>query len=60
MKNRKIRERAISRGVKLWEIANALGVTDSTFSKKLRFEFTDEETTQILQIIDELAKNREV
>lgn len=59
MKNREIRERALSRGVKLWEIANALGITDSTFSKKLRFELTDEETAQILQIIDELAENRE-
>lgn len=60
MKNRKIRDYASGQGVKLWQIANALGITDSTFSKKLRFEFTDDETAHVLKIIDSLAKEREV
>ena len=56
MKNLRIRESAKNNNVPLWKIANALGITDSWFSKKLRFEFSEDETKKILDIIDELAK----
>ncbi len=56
MQNLKIRESAKNNNVPLWKIANALGITDSWFSKKLRFEFSDEQTQKVLAIIDELAK----
>ena len=55
MKNFEIRETAARAGVKLWEVADALGVADSTFSRKMRHELSDEERSQVLRIIDELS-----
>lgn len=57
MQNLQIRDKARIENVHLWQIANKLGITDSTFSKKLRFELSEDETKKILDIIDELAKN---
>lgn len=50
-----VREAALRKGVYLWEIARELGVTDGTFSRKLRKELPPEETQKILEIIDRLA-----
>lgn len=50
-----VREAALRKGVYLWEIAQELGVTDGTFSRKLRKELSQEETQKILEIIDRLA-----
>jgi len=54
--NMKIREKARNSGVRLWQIADALGMQESLFSKKLRKELTEEEQEKILSIIDDLAK----
>lgn len=54
--NMKIREKARNSGVRLWQIADALGMQESLFSKKLRKELDEEEQVKILSIIDELAK----
>lgn len=54
--NKDIREKARNSGVRLWQIADALGIQESFFSKKLRKELSDEEQAQILNIIDDLAK----
>lgn len=54
--NMKIREKARNSGVRLWKIADALGMQESLFSKKLRKELTEEEQEKILSIIDDLAK----
>ena len=55
MKNQDIREKAKNSNVRLWQIADKLGMTDGTFSKKLRKELTDNEKQNIFAIIDELA-----
>lgn len=55
MTNKDIRNYAKLKGIRLWEIANATGVTDSTFSRKLRKEFTNEQKQEIYCIIDRLA-----
>ena len=60
MKNKKIRQEAENKGVFLWEIAERLGVTDSTFSRKLRRELPEEEQTAIIQIIKEISIMRGV
>ena len=52
----KLREEARNSGVRLWQIADALGIQESMFSKKLRNELDEEEQVKILSIIDELAK----
>lgn len=56
--NDEIREYAKKSGVYLWEVANKYGVTDSNFSRRLRFEFSPEEQKKALQYIDEIAKER--
>lgn len=58
MTNEAIRERARERGVFLWELAARVGVTDSTFSRKLRNQFSDVETEKLLNLIDEIAGER--
>ena len=55
-KNIEVRSAAASAGVKLWQIAYALGVNDGNFSRKLRKEFTPEEKERILEIIDRISK----
>ena len=55
MFNQEIRKRAAEKGVYLWQIADVLGITDGTFSRKLRKELSEDEKTHILQIIDDLA-----
>lgn len=54
--NMEIREKARIRGVRLWQIADALGMQESQFSKKLRKELAEDEQSKILDIIDDLAK----
>ena len=59
MKNEEIRRHAKAKGVFLWELAARVGVTDSTFSRKLRKEFSYEETAEILNLIDLIAAEKE-
>ncbi len=58
MCNGKIRAQAALKGVRLWEVAERLGLKDSNFSRKLRQELPEEEQKRIIKIIDELAMNR--
>ena len=58
MHNIDIREVARSSGVKLWEIGDVLGVCDSSFSRKLRKELSEEEKQNILEIIERIRKEK--
>ncbi len=55
MCNKDIRDYAKEHNVKLWQIATELHITDGNFSRKLRFELSEEKKQQIYNIIDELA-----
>ena len=55
MKNKIIRIEAQERKVRLWQIAEKLGVADATFSRKLRKELPDDERAHILEIIEQIA-----
>lgn len=55
MNNLDIRKVAEKSNVKLWRIAECLGITDGNFSKKLRKELTADEKQKIFSIINELA-----
>lgn len=57
--NEHIKSHAKDRGVKLWEVAYRYGITDATFSRKLRLELPTQEREKIMEIIDELAKEKE-
>lgn len=54
-KNTDIRNEIAAAGLKLWQIAEAYGITDSNFSRKLRHEFSQEEKTRIRAIITSLT-----
>ena len=54
--NQKIRRTAAGAGVKLWQIANRLGITDSYFSRLLRKELPADKQAEIMQIIAELEQ----
>lgn len=56
MKNKKIKLKAAGSGVKLWKVAAELGMSDSSFSRKLRQEFSEEERKKVFGIIDNLIK----
>jgi hypothetical protein len=53
--NEAIRTAAEKHGVKLWQIADALGMNDGNFSRKLRHELPPEETERIIAIIARIA-----
>lgn len=54
--NADIRKVAKDNGIKLWQIAKKLGISDGNFSRKLRDELSEGEKDRILTIIAELAK----
>ena len=56
MFNQDIRRTAAGAGVKLWQIAEALGISDCNFSRKLRKELPQEEKERIFGIIRELSQ----
>lgn len=56
VKNSEIRTLAKTKGIKMWQIAEALHMQDSAFSRKLRHELPQEEKEKILAVIEKLAK----
>lgn len=58
MANETVREYAKEKGVKHWEIAARLGMFDNTFSKKLRFELSDEMREKVINAIDTIASEK--
>ena len=56
MCNKDIRDYAEKHNVKLWQIADKLGINDGNFSRKLRLELSEEKKAEIYKIIDELSK----
>lgn len=54
MKNLDIRTEVKSAGLRLWQIADGLGIDDSRFSRKLRHELPEAEKQRIRDIIVDL------
>lgn len=54
--NREIREKAKANNVRLWQIAEQVGINDGNFSRKMRKELPQQEKEKILKIIDDLRK----
>ena len=59
MCNKEIRDKAKTLGIRLWEVADRLGINDGNFSRKLRKELPQGEKVKILEIIDRLAKEKQ-
>jgi len=43
-------------GVRLWQLAQKIGIADTTLSKKMRHELTQKEQTYLLGLIHDIAK----
>ena len=59
MKNNDIKAAAKQARVRLWQVAEAYGMNDGNFSRKLRKELPQEEKEKILEIIDRLAQEQQ-
>ena len=57
--NIEIKTKAKQKGVCLWEVADRLGLIDSSFSRKLRKELPLDEKQRIFTIIDEIAAEKQ-
>ena len=60
MANNDIREEIKAAGLKMWEVAYRLGVSDGNFSRRLRVELSETEKNSVRlaihEIIDEQAR----
>lgn len=54
--NQDIRKIVKKADLKLWQIAEKLGISDGNFSRKLRFELSQEEKLKILKLINEFRR----
>ena len=59
LRNVEVRQAAKEAGIKLWEIAEAIGCADATFSRKLRRELPVDERKVIMEIIHHLAEENQ-
>lgn len=59
MKNKDIRNAAGGHGLRLWQVAEAIGMNESAFSRKLRKELPPEEKQRISEAIDRLAREKQ-
>lgn len=55
MANEAIREKVKATGVRYWEVAERIGVSDVTLCRQMRRELPEARQQLILQAIDELA-----
>ena len=58
MANEAIREKAKESGVRLWEVAERIGVSDVTLCRQMRRELPEARQQLILRAIDELAESK--
>lgn len=50
--NKEIRAAIVLKGLKHWEVARALGIHDSNFSRLLRKELPENKKNEILKVIE--------
>ena len=56
--NHVIKNRARELGVCLWEIADALGISEATMTRLMRSEVSEEKRDELLQAIDRIATQK--
>ncbi|WP_028508841.1 hypothetical protein [Ruminococcus sp. NK3A76] len=59
MANKIIRDELKTRGVRHWELAHELGVSEQTLVRWLRFELSEDRQLEMLMKIEEIAKRKE-
>lgn len=58
LNNQEIRTHAKAKGVRLYEVAEALKISEPTMTRKMRRELPQDEKHHIFNIIDGIAKNK--
>lgn len=58
MRNEQIRTVMHRSGVKQWEVAEQLGISEFTYSRWLRSELPDDKKVQILQAISDVSSKK--
>lgn len=56
MKNKDVRSAIADAGLRMWQVAEALNIADTTFCRKLRRELSDDDKARVYAAIAELAK----
>lgn len=51
MHNERIRNAIKNNGLRHWEVADALGISEATFVRMMRHELPDEDRDRILEVI---------
>ena len=59
MEGCEIKEFIQRNGVKLWQVADLLGMTDSNFSRRLRKPFSNAEFKHIEKLVEKICAERE-
>ena len=59
MANIIVREELKQRGVRHWELAHALGVSEQTLVRWLRFELSEDKQMDMLEKIEAIVKEKE-
>ena len=59
MANKIIREELKAKGVLHWELAAALGISEQTMVRRLRFELGEDRQLEMLMKIEKIAKRKE-
>ena len=59
MANKIVRDELKSRGVRHWELAHELGVSEQTLVRWLRFELDEDRQLDMLEKIEEIVKEKE-
>ena len=57
--NADIRAYAQEKGVYFWQIAGAIGMADSNFSRMLRYPLDDADKKTLINIIDDIAETEQ-
>ena len=58
LENTAIRTRAKAKGVLLWELAEIMGISEPTITRRLRRELPAEQQEEMLALIDEIAAEK--
>lgn len=56
MENLDVRFEAQKAGVKLWQIADAMGISEPTLTRRMRHKLSDDERRMFLSVISSISK----
>lgn len=54
-KNQNVREYAKKKGVRLWQIASQIGISEPTITRWMRVDLSSEKEKRILDAIDQIS-----